>query len=430
MIALLQEDGKILILDREGVLIRSFTGIEEDYAFFLGNFGDIGDGGLLGYKGRPGIVFSNLSQELAVSYGECKFHNNLERNSSEIVKYEEGQSIISETCHSSIIRIFDLKGNELNILSYPESVENIGFSKQDSLFFIIGEYAHFGIFDRQKNHFGGSDYHIPRINHSTAYSSALSADGKLFAIATGNDSSAGVEATQSLEIINLETEDRFDIPIDNVSGTIVDLSFNSMANVLTIGSINIASGATFQALNLEDPRPIINEIEVSRIEGSKLISASLHPSEDLFAITTGQAGAGKILEISTKVMNQSGEVLIDFKNVLLEKVKFSHDGSHLNAIRLFNYGGAAFDGFLMWNFDLGTLLLESCNFIKDYLRSPLLSQDEREICVSSSADISFSPSVNSSHQILHESNEVNLDAKNIEQKPWYNTPDRFRRLWS
>ena len=377
-LALLKEDGMISIMDITGEEIITFPVIEENYSFFLGNFGHIENGGLRGFKGRARVTFSHSGKEIAVSYGDCKYEENVQIQLPNIILYDG--SILEEhnDCWQSIVKIFDLLGRVISTLVYPENIENIVFSAEDELLIVFGNLSEIGIFDRQKNTFGSSDLYLPDIEYSNLYASALSPSGKLIAIATGEDEFRDNESAASLQVLSLETQEAFTLPVGNAANQIVDLSFSKDSEILTLGMSN---SARVQAWNLEALEPIVNQTEINRVGGSRLVSASLHPSESLFAVTTGQAQVGKTLTIGTQIVDSSGEVVVDFKDVSLEKIMFSHGGSRLNAIRLENSGrGTRFDGFLTWDFDLDRLLEKSCDYLQNYLNSPVLSEQEQASC--------------------------------------------------
>jgi len=376
-LALLKVDGTLSLQDSQGMEINHFSVIEDDYSFFLGNYGGIGDGGLLGFSGRPRVAFSQSGKELVVSYGECKFQYDNQARIPELI--EPGNSIVKNTngCWSSIIKIIDLDGNHLNTLSYPGSIDNIGFVAQDKFLIVFGDFVPIGIFDLKKNEFSDGDQLFADIDYPFLYASALSPDGKIMAIATGEDEFRQGELAASLQILNFETKESSYLPIDGFVSDLVDLSFSPNSEVLTLGMSN---NARVQSWNIQNLQLVANEIEINRVGGSKLVSVSPHPSKSLFAVTTGQAQFGKTLAIGTQIVNSAGESIIYFSDISLEKVMFSHGGSRLNAIHLENFGGTEFDSFLRWEFELDRLLEKSCDYLHRYLNSPVLSEESRATC--------------------------------------------------
>jgi WD40 repeat protein len=401
-LALLKVDGTLSLQDSQSLEeISHFSVIEDNYLFFLGNYGDIGDGGLLGFRGRPRVAFSQSGKELAVSYGECKLQYDNQTRMPELIEPEN--SIIENTdgCWSSIIKIINLDGNHLNTLSYPGGIENIGFITQDKFLMVFGDFVPTGVFDFKKNEFSDEEQLFADIDFPFLYASSLSPDGKVMAIATGEDEFRQGELAASLQILNFETEESSYLPIDVFVNDLVDLSFSPNSEILTLGMSN---NARVQAWDIQKLQPIVNEIEVNRADGSKLVSVSPHPSKSLFAVTTGQAQVGKTLTIDTQIVNSSGEVIIDFGNIPLEKVMFSHDGSRLSAIRLQNSGsGTTFDGFLTWEFELDRLLEKSCDYLQQYLSSPILSEENRATCDANLRSVASASRVNGNTKTMWDS---------------------------
>lgn len=341
-IATLDADGYVSIRDRSGLVVQRFLMFEDGYNFSLGNFGGIGDGGLLGQR-RPRIVFSPSGELLAIASDKR-------------------------------VKIIRSTGEVIHELDYSEVVENLGFLADQSLV-LIGQSAAINVIDRQT----GELYSVttndggPTASYGSIHASAVSPDGNFVVFAFENQDNRGA---RSVQVFNVANQAFYELMSGRAAADVRDLSFDASSSYILIGK----SGASrIQMWNVHNQSRVLNEIEVNK--KMAIVSSSIHSSKEMIAVTTGQATPGKTLAIETQIVGAGGNILLALSETQLEKVLFSPDSSAWGAIRLKNDGrGTRLDGLLLWDFSLDGLLDKSCDYIKDYLNSPLLSEQDRATC--------------------------------------------------
>jgi len=340
-IATLDLDKHVSIRDKSGRVLRRFVIFEDGYNFGLGRNGGIGKGGLLGLEKRPRIVFSPSGKSLAIAFNQT-------------------------------VKITTLTGEILHQLEYPESVENLGFLADQSLV-LIGKSATVRVFDRQTRELRMAKDNWATDNYNIINASAVSPDGNFIAIAFANNTNGDTSSVQVLDIANQSSHELLS---ESSSARVRDLSFDASSDYLLIGK---SDAARIQMWDVRNRTQTFNEIEIDK---RLIVSSSVHGSKEMIAITTGESTFANIPRIGTQIVSADGNVLVDRLKIQTEKLLFNPNSSILGAIRLSIDAreGAQFDGLLLWDFSLDGLLEKSCDYLKDYLKSPLLIEADRETC--------------------------------------------------
>ena len=340
-IATIEEDGYVSLWDSDGNELQNFLVFEEGHNFFLGNFGGIRDGGLLGLTyNRPRIKFDASGQLIAVASGPS-------------------------------VKVINRSGNVLHNATNPEAVQNLGFSSDQSQIIVVGATS-LSLFDTQNNSLQSVPENWIADSYGVIYASEISPDGKWLVIAVGEDRSIDSRSVQLIDILNQTSY----VLLENESASNVrELLFDADSSYLSIGK---SRDARVQFWDVNSRTPIEREIKVNT---RTLVSSSLHSSKELFAVTTGQATPGKTLSIGTQLVTFDGTILLELEQLELEKVLFDDDSSLFGTLRLKNDGrGTRFDGLLLWDFSLEALLSKSCEQLDNYLNSPLLNETDRSTC--------------------------------------------------
>lgn len=344
-LATVDQEGYVSLWDSSGNELQKFLIFENAHNFFLGHFGGIGDGGPLGLdSNRPRIAVDASGELLAISSG-------------------------------SVVKVINRSGDVLHDFTNSESVTNLGFTNERSLL-LIGESSAIAVFDTQSTIQSNSPQPFAEDwlaeSYSTVYASAISPDGKWIAIAAGGEPDRD---SFSVQLLNIADQTSYELLTGDRASNVRELLFDTESSYLSIGK---SRDARVQLWDVQKQALAKREIKVNT---RALVSSSIHASKEMFAVTTGQATPGKTLSIGTQLVTFDGTVLLELSQLELEKVLFNHDSSLFGALRLKNDGrGTRFDGLLLWDFTLETLLFKSCEQLETYLNSPLLSQTERSSC--------------------------------------------------